>query len=492
VSSRPNILLITTDQHRYDAVGFMGSREVQTPHLDALAAAGVVFERTYVTNPVCMASRATWLTGQFPDTHGVRRNGIPAPDVPWGLGRTLHREGWRTGLFGKTHFQPLRRDFDPGYEYPNWHDGDDYYGFTTRAITHDLKDYVPTGQRADPARAYKVDDYLAWIEANHPELSALARREGLAHDGVPIAPELWTSQIPPELHQSTWIADRTIEFMDAQDGDPFFAWCSFVDPHHPFNAPQAYRDRYDADSFDPPIWADDELSRRSRYHHTRYNKGKDVWAQHWREYRAHYYAMISLIDDQVGRMLAYLQQSGKADNTLVIFTADHGEMLGDHGVNRKGFFHYEPLIRVPWVLRLPGMLPAGLRQPGIVQSVDLPATLVDLAGVAVPTEFQGISLASWCRGERTDSPRPYALVTNGTPGPDHDPDPELRTLVTDRWKLNYYTGDHHVELDDLQTNPQETAPLDIAHHSVLVQDLMGKLIDATGAAIGQGHHTGRW
>jgi arylsulfatase A-like enzyme len=491
VSSCPNILLITTDQHRYDAVGFMGSREVKTPHLDALAAAGVVFERTYVTNPVCMASRATWLTGQFPDAHGVRRNGIPAPDVPWGLGRTLAGQGWRTGLFGKTHFQPLRRDFDAAYSYPNWRDGDDYYGFTTRAITHDLKDYLPDGQRADRARAYNVDDYLAWIEAHHPDLSTLARREGLADDVVPAAPELWTSQIPPELHQSTWVADRTIDFMDAHEDAPFFAWCSFVDPHHPFNAPQAYRDLYDAAQFKSPVWCDDELSGRSIYHHTRYNKGKAVWAQHWREYRAQYYAMITLIDDQVGRLLAYLRRSGQADNTLVIFTSDHGEMLGDHGVNRKGFFHYEPLIRLPWTISWPGVLPGGLRQSGIVQSVDLPATILDLAGVSVPEEFQGISLAPWCRGERTDAPRPYALITNGTPGPDHDPNPELRTLVTDRWKLNYYSGGH-IELDDLHQDPLETAPLDVAQHPKLVQDLMSKLIDATSAAIAQGPHIGRW
>lgn len=500
MSEQPNILFITTDQHRFDAVGFMGNREVKTPHLDTLAANGIVFERAYVTNPVCMPSRATWLTGQFPDTHGVRRNGIQTPDVSWGLARTLRRHGWRTGIFGKTHFAPLRRDFAPDYTYPSWRNGEDYYGFGTRAITHDLKDYGLAHGRSmgrahkqpDPARAYNVDDYLDWIEANHPELYVLAQREGLPENATPLAPELWTSQIPAEFHQSSWIVDQTIDFIDHERRSPFFAWCSFVDPHHPFNAPQLYRDLYDPGQFADPVWSEHELSRRSVYHHTRHDKGKAAWDSHWREYRAQYYAMLSLIDDQVGKLLSYLNESGRAENTLVIFTSDHGEMLGDHGVNRKGFFHYEPLIRVPFAVVWPGKLPAGLRQSGIVQSVDLPTTLLDLAGVPIPAPYQGISLAPWCRGERFDSPRPFALVTNGTPGPDHDPRSELRTLVTDRWKLNYYAGSSHLEIDDLQQNSQETEPLDVAQHPSLVRSLMGQLIDATSAAGAHGQHIGRW
>src|SRR6185437_14972533 len=217
----PNVLLITTDQHRFDALGCMGNREVQTPNIDRLAAHGVLFERCYVTNPVCMPSRASFMTGQFPDAHGVRRNGIPVPDVPHGLARALSGQGLRTGLFGKTHFASLRRDYAPDYEFPDWRPGPDYFGFGERAITHDLKDYladVPTPTRADPAqpareRAFVRDDYLDWIQEHHPDAYRLAVREGLPEGQRPLAPELWTSELPPELHQSTWIADRTMAFI---------------------------------------------------------------------------------------------------------------------------------------------------------------------------------------------------------------------------------------------------------------------------------------
>ena len=123
MAERPNILFITTDQHRFDATGFWGSPDVHTPELDRMAANGVEFERAYVTNPVCMPSRASLLLGQFPDAHGVRRNGIEVPDQPWGVARVMRGNGWRTGMFGKTHFCPLRRDYQPDAVFHDWRVG---------------------------------------------------------------------------------------------------------------------------------------------------------------------------------------------------------------------------------------------------------------------------------------------------------------------------------------------------------------------------------
>jgi arylsulfatase len=483
VATPPNILLITTDQHRFDALGCMGSREVLTPNLDRLATQGVLFERCYVTNPVCMPSRASFLTGQFPDAHGVRRNGIPVPDPPHGLARALSRQGYRTGMFGKTHFAALRRDYDPGYQFPDWQRGDDYFGFGDRAITHDLKDYLsavptqtrPHPDRPAPERAFVRDDYLDWIGAQHPASYRLAVREGLPEGQQPLAPELWTSELPAELHQTTWIADRTMAFIDQQGEAPFFAWCSFVDPHHPFNAPRPYRERYDPAAFAPPLWADGEVAVRSRFHQERHQHGFVPFREHWREYRAQYYAMLSLIDDQVGRLLQYLAASGLAENTLVIFTADHGELLGDHGLARKGLFHYESLIRVPLLLRWPGQFAAGGRQPGIVQTVDITATILAAAGIVVDLPYHGLS-----------------LVTNGGEGPHYDPWPELRTLVTERWKLQHYVGEEHMELDDLTADPEELHPLPAKDHPALVRSLLGQLVDAGSAASAWRQQIGRW
>src|SRR5579883_599882 len=453
MTDRPNILFITSDQHRFDAVGFMGHPDVQTPNLDRLAASGVVFDRCYVTNPVCMPSRATLMTGQFPDAHGVRRNGIEVPDQPWGIARTFRQNGWRTGIFGKTHFCPLRRDYNADFVFHDWRGGEDYYGFEERAITHDLKDFVselPThyrreGMGRDPNRAFIRDDYLDWIKQTDPSLYPLAVREGLPEGQTALAPEIWTSELPVERHQSTWIANQTLEFIERHRDEPFFAWCSFVDPHHPFNAPRPYRELYDPANLARPVWIEGELAaRRSRYHRERSAQQIDVWRQFGQEYRAQYYGMLSLIDAQVGRIVRHLEQLGLAERTLIVFTSDHGEMLGDHGISRKGLFHYEPLIRVPLAFYWPGQVAGGLRQRGLVQNVDLPATFLDAAGIAIPHQYQGRSLLPWCRGERDDSPRTRALITNGGEGPHYNPWPELRTLVTDRFKLQYYVGENHL------------------------------------------------
>lgn len=478
----------------------MGNSEVQTPNIDRLAAEGVVFERCYVTNPVCMPSRASFLTGQFPDTHGVRRNGIPVPDTPHGLARALGRQGMCTGVFGKTHFASLRRDYDASYQFPNWHQGEDYYGFMERAITHDLKDFVsavPIHSRPHPAqpapeRAFILDDYVNWIQRYHPSSYRLAVREGLPEDQEPMAPELWTSALLPELHQSAWIVDHTIDFITRHREDPFFVWCSFVDPHHPFNAPRPYRERYNLADFAPPLWAEEELESRSRFHQDRHQRGFAPFHEHWREYRAQYYGMLSLIDDQVGRLLHHLDSVGLTGRTLIIFTADHGEMLGDHGLSRKGLFHYEPLIRVPLLLRWPNEFPAGRRQAGIVQTVDVTATILAVAGVSPELPYQGFSLLPWCRGACHDAPRTYALITNGGEGPHYDPWPELRTLVTERWKLQYYVGEQHIELDDLMEDPRELHPLRVAEHPDLVRAMLSRLVDATSTASVWRRQVGRW
>ncbi|MBA2364504.1 MAG: sulfatase-like hydrolase/transferase [Chloroflexia bacterium] len=493
-----NVLFITTDQQRFDALGFMGHPDVQTPHLDRLAARSTVFERVYVTNPVCMPSRASLLLGQFPDAHGVRRNGIEVPDKPWGLAKTLRAHGYRTGMFGKTHFCPLRRDYRSDSIFHDWRSGEEYYGFEERSITHDLKDFISDvstayhGATPKPEQMFAQDDYIDWIRSAHLDLYTLAVREGLPGGAQEAARELWTSDLPVELHQSTWITDQTMAFIERQRATPFFAWCSFVDPHHPFNAPRAYRGLYDPAGLTGPIWQEGELEQRSRYHRDRHTSESAPWTLHWREYRAQYYGMISLIDAQVARLVRHLEDLGVAEHTAIVFTSDHGEMLGDHGLARKGLFHYEPLIRVPLLVCMPSGPSTGQRHRGIVQSVDITATILDFADVPLPEQHQGRSLLPWCRDGHDDAPREHALVSNGGEGPNYNPWPELRTLVTDRWKLQYYVNEGRVELDDLATDPDELHPLDPEQHQPLVHDLMGRLVDASSAASTWGSHIGRW
>jgi len=368
------------------------------------------------------------------------------------------------------------------------------------SLTHDLKDFVslvPThyttpASQQEPLRLYALDDYVDWISQQHPELYTLALRDGLPEDQHAVAPELWTSHLPVASHQSTWITEQTMAFIKRHHQERFFAWCSFVDPHHPFNAPRAYRDLYDPAALTELVWREGELESRSHYHRERHQEQWETWHTHWREYRAQYYGMISLIDEQIGRLMRHLEDLGLLDNTVVIFTSDHGEMLGDHGLSRKGLFHYEPLIRIPLLFHASGHIVGGLRQHGIVQSVDIPATILDLVGIPLPQEYQGLSLVPWCRGEHNDAPRSYALVTNGGEGSDYHPWPELRTLVTERWKLQHYVKEGRVEIDDLVQDPQELHPLDVEKHELLVRSLLGTLVDAGSAASVWGQHIGRW
>ncbi len=486
-----NVILITADQLRFDTLGFMGSSEVKTPNLDKLAGDGVVFERCYTTNPVCMPARASLLLGQYPDTHGVRRNGINVPDKPYGLARILSNKGYFTGFVGKTHFCSLHNQFDKTETFHNWRIGTDYYGFQYRQITHDLKDYItyhpPYPHRNPPnnpdPRIYNLDDYADWIRQNHPEYYELAICDGLASSSDVMGPELWTSQLPPDLHQTTWITDRAIDFIELSKNEtrPFFLWISFVDPHHPFNAPLKYRNMYDKSEFADPIYNPDEFKFRSKYHIERSNQVfKKVWepGQLWREYRAQYYAMVTLIDENIGRIISALKDAKLDENTVIIFTADHGEMLGDHQLERKGLFHYEQLIRIPLLIYCPRRFQTG-RIRKICQNVDISATILDLCGISKPVEYQGISLVPYLNGIEDKPIREYALITNGGEGPHYKPWPELRTLVTKRYKLNHYINENHFEIDDLEENPDETKPIDINRNQQLLTELLAKSISCT-------------
>ncbi len=356
----------------------------------------------------------------------------------------------------------------------------------------DVPTYYHQGARG-PEANFLRDDYLDWIAREHPDAWRLAVHEGLPEDQAPITNEAWTSALPQELHQSHWIVDQTIGFIDRHQREPWFAWCSFVDPHHPFNAPQAFRDRYDPATFAEPMWDDREFERRSRWHHQRLQEQGGPRQEHWREYRAQYYGMISLIDDEIGRLLAYLEEHDLTRNTVIVFTADHGEMLGDHGLPRKGLFHYEPLIRVPLAFAWSGHVPAGRRVDGIAQTVEATVTMLDLVGSPIPPQMQGFSLAPWLYGDRLDSPRDAALVTNGGEGLHYDPWPELWTLVTDNWKLQYGVHDGFIDLDHLGEDPHEIAPRDPDDYPEVVQRLLCRLVDAGSDASSMREvQTGRW
>jgi arylsulfatase A-like enzyme len=489
---RPNVLFVHTDEQRADTMGCYGNDLVETPHVDRLATEGVTFEEGHCTHPLCCPSRGSLLTGRYPSVHGLWRNGLALPGEETTIAEVLREEGYRTALVGKAHFQPYHADPDVFEESTStltrndeevwefWREFDGpYYGFDRLEMTYQHGHREVWGGH-----------YGLWIREEHPEALDTFPQEAALE---PTNPEYntWKSAVPAELHSSTWVADRTIDVIEENAGDdPFYAWVGFPDPHFPFNPPAPYCYRYDPEDVDLPVdsagevWDGRGVPRYVTYHlEEKYGiDWREVPEDVQREMIAHYYAMIDLIDDQFGRILDALEAEGVAENTVVVFTSDHGDWLGEHGLYGKGIPHSRGLTRVPWVMRWPGVAEAGRRVDAPTSHVDLVPTLLDACGAEIPYGVQGESLRPVLTGER-EALRPFALVehrheahregsflarniadsdvdelsamdsiVNWT-----DEDIYVETVYADDHRLSYVTGvpGEYGELFDLEADPDE-------------------------------------
>ncbi len=441
----PHILLITADQMRADAMGCAGNAAMLTPQLDRLAREGTLCERAYCVNPVCTPSRAALLTGRYPHCTGAWNIGVAVKEDEVTLGDHLRPLGYRCVGNGKMHFRPQRtpdlkgwgQDEDPARrDRPRQRDGT-YYGFDE---VHNTEDNM-------------VGEYLDWLRATAPEWGK--NPHGNRPDGQ--TTELG-SILPPELHQTHWVGERSVETIRRHDpARPLFMWTSFVDPHHPWNAPARYVDMYRGRALPAPPRRAGELDARPA--HLRRQEGRGYWPGGGEEHkhtaaeiqniRRNYYAMVTFIDEEVGRLRAALEARGMWENTLVVFTADHGELLGDHGLLYKGPWLYECLMRVPMILRGPGV-PAGRRCDALMENADVLPTLLDLAGQAVPYGVQGRSLRPVLAGQAATM-RDSAICSYNC----HDRGINLKALRTARYKLCVFAGETFGELYDLERDPQE-------------------------------------
>jgi arylsulfatase A-like enzyme len=379
----PNILWICTDQQRWDTLGCLGNPWVRTPHLDALASEGALCTAAICQSPVCTPSRASFLTGRYPRTTRCRANGQAIPGDEILLPRVLREAGYLCGLSGKLHLAPCHPQACDGQE-ARIDDG--YHVF-------DWSHHPAYGHGHDqPGNAYS-----AWLRASGRALAWKPLTE-CPHviDGID---EPW--------HQTTWCVDRAIACIDAAraHGRSFFYSLNCFDPHHPFDPPAAYLDRYRARLGEIPLPVDCTGAPKTPWEAIDRQKAYGGIAMpgnlpddHHRLVRAAYWAMCDLIDAQMGRLFAHLRRIGAWDDTIVIFSSDHGELLGDHGMYLKGPHFYEASVRVPLILRGPGIPRLRLDEP--VELCDLAPTLCDLAGVAQPPGVQGRSLLPRLRGER--------------------------------------------------------------------------------------------
>jgi arylsulfatase A-like enzyme len=442
---RPNILWICTDQQRWDTLGCYGNEFVRTPVVDRLAEDGVIFDYCYSQSSVCTPSRTSFLTGRYPRTCRGRQNGadIPADEVL--ITKVLADAGYICGLSGKLHLSTCHPSAQPGTERRI----DD--GYSVFHWSHDASLLWP------------ANEYGLWL-----------KEKGIEYEPQPYEDSPHVSAgYPAEHHQTTWCVEKAISFLDsAADFDmPWLFSVNIYDPHHPFDPPIEYLERYldHLDDIPLPNYVEGELDGKPPFQRTDHGQGgyagvgpefgeAAMTDGDHRLTRAAYWAMCDLVDEQVGRLLDALEQSGQAGNTLVIFTSDHGELLGDHGIYWKGPFFYEPAVRVPLIVRLPGTIPAGRRSCALVELSDLAPTILDAASVAHPPGMQARSFWPMLTDEADlDEHRDdvYSEYYNSMPF-HRDPTAQVTMVRTRHHKIVAAHGTGTGELYDLDVDPNET------------------------------------
>jgi len=509
---RPNFILFITDQHRADFLGCYGHPVVRTPHIDSLAARGVAFHRFYVASPVCEPNRCSLMTGRMPSVHGARSNGLPLTMNSVTFVELLRDAGYRTALIGKSHLQnftdwpPIvkRPEPRPGYREPSpeltqairTDIGDPQYFQETPAYwaKPDAKVMTPFYgfDHVTLVRAHGDDpggDYDRWLAARDPKAKdRLGEKNALPHDYT--VPQAVRTAIPEELYSSAFLGERASAWLaDADPDAPFFLMVSFPDPHHPFNPPGRYWDMYSPDQFpvpeayarndwDPPdlikaIWKERETGEANL---TGMNT-IGVSAREAQEARALTAGMITCVDDAIGGVLSALERSGRADDTVLIFTSDHGDHLGDHRLMLKGAEQYQSIVRVPFVWSDPQEKWEAVRTDALASTMDIGATILDHARIEPFSGMQGRSLVPAIRdgGEVRDSV--FIQYDHQAPSPGTNVPPRVHTLIDSRYRLSVFHGTGWGELYDLESDPGEFDNLwDQPEHAALRARMVERLL----------------
>lgn len=471
----PNILLVVTDQQHPDLVGAFGRIPVRTPVLDQLCRDGTAFVRAYTACPLCTPSRATLLSGQYPSRHGAWSIGTNTPENALSLPRLLAQgAGYRTALIGKSHLQsnltpgsfealPRSRDWD---FFRRW--TGPYYGF----------DYakIHVGHGHEPhAYCLHYGQFLhdRGIPPERPYFAAAEEKNTIYGD-------IGRWALPEEFHTSTWVADETIAYLrdhaQRHSDRPFFLSVNFPDPHLPFLVPEPWDQMYDGVSLHRPKRRLDEKERNGttlyaatverRQPALGWHENVNMPCQEstgiaaatdrtpleekkWRTYLG----MQSLLDKHLGRVLDALAENGQDRDTLVVFTSDHGDYMGEHWLWSKGGNHYDGAVRVPFIVRWPGHVPGGGRSAALQCLVDLPATFLAAAGLPVDPTMQGVDQRpAWREPERPV--RQGVLVEHRV-----ERGLTVNSWITDRHRLSVHSilaeQRDELELYDFTADPDE-------------------------------------
>lgn len=465
MSVKPNIIFFMVDQMGAKWLEQAMGGICELPNLQRLKDLGMTFTNAYSNNPVCCPARATLATGLSNHGHGLISNGYRLnPEIPTFM-RTLQTAGWRTGAFGKIHFYPFDSEY---YPHPDYRE----FGWDVVHTTEDNR----TGEWHEWIKSQHPEHYEAMVGTNDNWSKELPYFKSYGEEGtnlceimdrqkekrhqVPNAGfECYPLPFPEELSQTNWITDHALEFISSTPEDQaLHAHISYVQPHPPFHTPERFLSRVNVDLIPDPIGLAEGLRV----------------AKNWKEARKFYFADFIHIDEQIGRILDLLEERSQLDSTYFVFTADHGEMLHDHGKLSKSHSHYDPVYRIPLIISGPGIERGG-ECAAITQHEDICPTILDFEesvmdhhprpvfrkGLENETPlFHGRSLLPWCHGESVEGWRDSALVESFgclCEGPQSDMIQKSwkKTLVTQDFRYSITVGHNIEELYDLRKDPEE-------------------------------------
>ncbi|AQQ70474.1 Arylsulfatase [Limihaloglobus sulfuriphilus] len=459
-SIAPNILWICTDQQRYDTIGALGNKYIRTPNLDRLVKTGVAFNYAYCQSTICTPSRSSFLTGYYPRTvRGTKNGNLKWENAAPLITKILSDYGYDCGLAGKLHLASAkgRPEVRP----------DDGY----RLFHSSLAPLFRPGES-------ESNEYFDWMISKGHDPEKLYAKNGY---------------YPTDLHQTTWCTDKAIDFITEKREGPWLFSLNYFDPHPPLDPPKEYIDRFDIDSIPLPGFQESDLEDNEKL--------KDVYFQSTcsepkgnksRLKLAKYWAQVELIDDNLGRILETLEDTGQRNNTLIIYTSDHGNMVGHHGLTAKGCRFYEGLVRVPLIMSWPDMFLQDLISDALVELVDITPTLLDIIGILPPNSgrpdvaMHGISLMDLLTGKSEPHVHREFTYSSYTKGLLNDE--SYGTMIrSKKYKLVNYHGSGWGQLFDMENDPGEFVNLwDKPEYQKIKYQLMEKSYDYTVKIIDTG------
>jgi len=464
MSEKMNVLFIITDAQRADHLGCAGNSILKTPNIDRLAKDGIRFTNYYCTNPICMPNRATLNTGLYPNVHGVRSNGINLrEDIPT-ISQTLLKREWYTAAIGKIHHQfwlgAFKHKYRSAESFDVWADRKissksfplPYYGYKEVELISG-NGTVCSGH------------YLEWLEERSPERAEKMRNKVKNYDNLF---SLFCEEIPEELYNTSYVRERSIAFLERYaKGDygnkPFYLHCSFPDPHYPLWPPVEYQNQYKPEDMELPESYNDIKNLYNHkflgYHlkNPPFKKAfiRESTEEEIRKITALTYASIAYVDYCIGQILATLNKLGYNDNTIVVFSSDHGDLMGDHGLLFKGPCPFNSVLQLPLIWKVPGLTKQGISD-SIVSSIDYPKTILNLLGIKEryhPPDMQGYDISPILQ-DPYKKIRDCAFIENDEEVGNLKS--RIRHLVTERYKLTVYENEPNFgDIYDRKNDPHE-------------------------------------